>query len=54
MQISSMNGTLVANQNDNGQIRTKITFNNGAEWHLIEAPKVTASNDEINCVLVSN
>jgi len=50
-----MNGTLVANQFFNGQtnVRTKITFNNGAEWHLLEAPEITLSNDETNCELVS-
>jgi len=50
-----MNGTLVANQFFSGQTkisRTKITFNNGAEWHLLEAPEVTLSNDETNCHLV--
>ena len=49
-----MNGTLVANQFFNGQAnsRTKITYNNGAEWHLLEAPEITLSNDETNCELV--
>ena len=50
--ISSMNGTFIANQYVNNSlthIRTVITFDNGAEWHLLEAPEVTKDGTETDC-----
>ena len=49
--IDSMNGTFIANQRVNGglTIRTVITFDNGAEWHLLQAPEVTKDNVETDC-----
>ena len=49
-----MNGTFIANQYISGSrnIRTIITFDNGAEWHLLPAPEVTRSGDETDCEVV--
>ena len=51
--IESMNGTFIANQHvggsTGGMIRTVITFDNGAEWHLLEAPEVTSDGSETDC-----
>ena len=49
--IDSMNGTFIANQYVNGgsTIRTVITFDNGAEWHLLQAPEVTKGGVETDC-----
>ena len=49
-----MNGTFIANQYISGsrQIRTIITFDNGAEWHLLPAPEVTMDGVETDCEVV--
>ena len=51
--IESMNGTFIANQyigdSTGSTIRTVITFDNGAEWHLLEAPEVTSDGSETDC-----
>ena len=49
--INSMNGTFIANQYVSGSttIRTVITFDNGAEWHLLQAPEVTKDGSETDC-----
>ena len=49
-----MNGTFIANQYISGSrnIRTIITFDNGAEWHLLPAPEVTKNGDETDCEVV--
>ena len=51
-----MNGTFIANQYISGsrQIRTTITFDNGAEWHLLPAPEVTMDGVETDCEVVQN
>ena len=51
-----MNGTFIANQlvsSVSDAIRTIITFDNGAEWHLLQAPEVTADGSETDCEVVS-
>jgi len=50
-----MNGTFIANQyisNRKDNIRTLITFDNGAEWHLLQAPEVTSDGTETDCEVV--
>ena len=49
--IDSMNGTFIANQYVNGgsTIRAVITFDIGAEWHLLQAPEVTKDGMETDC-----
>lgn len=51
-----MNGTFIANQlqyiNSRSAIRTIITYDNGAEWHLLPAPEVTKDGDETDCEVV--
>ena len=50
-----MNGTFIANQYNIGRtqtIRTLITFDNGAEWHLLPAPEVTVDGRETDCEVV--
>ena len=50
--ISSMNGTFIANQfvdNTKAHIKTVITFDNGAEWHLLQAPEVMKNGTETDC-----
>ena len=51
--IKSMNGTFIANQlqyiSGHSAIRTIITFDNGAEWHLLPAPEVTKDGGETDC-----
>ena len=34
------------------ELRTIITFDNGAEWHLLPAPEVTINGDEADCEVV--
>ena len=60
IQIAGLNGTMVANQyvrsyptQSNSPIRTAITFNNGGQWSLIEAPSVDVNGNAINCTLPS-
>ena len=55
LQINSMNGTFIANQfvrGTNGEVRTLITFDNGVEWKLMEAPEVDFNQEVIECELV--
>ena len=50
-----MNGTFIANQlisSISNAIRTIITFDNGAEWHLLQAPEVTTNGGETDCEVV--
>lgn len=50
-----MNGTFIANQyisSRSRNIRTLITFDNGAEWHLLEAPEITSDGKETDCEVV--
>lgn len=49
-----MNGTFIANQYISGSsnIRTVITYDNGAEWGLLPAPEVTLDGSETNCEVV--
>ena len=50
-----MNGTFIANQlisSTSDAIRTIITFDNGAEWHLLEAPEVTTDGHVTDCEVV--
>ena len=51
-----MNGTFIANQYVPGtshrQVRTLITFDNGVEWKLMEAPEVDINQNAIDCELV--
>ncbi|XP_065920049.1 VPS10 domain-containing receptor SorCS1-like [Dysidea avara] len=55
--IDSMNGTFIANQYVPGtshrQVRTLITFDNGVEWKLMEAPEVDINQNAIDCELPS-
>jgi len=49
-----MNGTFIANQLIAfPNVRTLITFDNGVEWKLIEAPEVDVDQKEIGCELVT-
>ena len=50
-----MNGTFIANRyvsSTTFDIETIISFDNGAEWHLLPAPEVTTDNAETNCEVV--
>ena len=51
-----MNGTIIANQYvyDKGtrDINTVITFDNGAQWYLLEAPESAAGGSKTYCELV--
>ena len=50
-----MNGTFIANRHVSStsiEIETIISFDNGAEWHLLPAPEVTVGNEETNCEVV--
>ena len=51
-----MNGTFIANQFVPGtyhnEVRTLITFDNGVEWRLMEAPELNVNQEEIDCELV--
>jgi len=53
-----MNGTFIANQfvpgTSHNEVRTLITFDNGVEWRLMEAPELNINQEEIECELVCN
>lgn len=49
IRIQSLDGVYIANKVVEGQKQSLISFNQGSQWHRLEAPKVDFLGNPLNC-----